>query len=122
MIDQKIIDDIVKELSIFIHKIGLPVFLSIGFKLAIEMQRNKANISILNFCLSLFIGMVGAFFTYPLIVSNFAEEKVPLVIALTAMLSGKIGEFLIYQFNVEIYLSVIAEGLYAWVTKIFKPK
>ena len=110
------------EFYIFLTKIIFPAFLAIGFKLAIEMKRTKAKISVVNFCLSMVIGVVGAYLSSPLITSNFSEDKVPMLIGLTAIISEKVGEFLIYQFNVELFLTAIADGLYSWLTKIFKTK
>lgn len=110
------------ELYIFLTKIIFPAFLAVGVKLAIEMKKNKSKISFFNIFLSMLIGVGGAYFSSGVVLKNFSPENVPIVIALIAITSEKIGEFIIYKLNVDLFLTALVEGLFDYISNIFKIK
>jgi len=110
------------ELYVFLTKIIFPAFLAIGVKIAIEMKKNKTKVSFLNIFLSMVIGVGGAYFSSSSVLKNCSPENVPIVIALIAITSEKIGEFMIYKLNVDLFLTAIFEGLFEYLSNIFKMK
>lgn len=110
------------ELYVFLTKIIFPAFLAVGVKIAIEMKKNKTKISFFNIFLSMVIGVGGAYFSSSAVLKNCSPENVPIIIALIAITSEKIGEFLIYKLNVDLFLTAIFEGLFEYLSNIFKIK
>ena len=110
------------ELYIFLTKIIFPAFLAVGVKIAIEMKKNKSKISLFNVTLSMLIGVGSAYISSSFIMKNFSSENIPIVIALIAITSEKIGEFLIYKLNVDLFLTAIVEGFFDYVSNVFKIK
>ena len=100
-----------------IQEILFTAFLAVGVKIAIEMKRTKSKISILNIVLSMIIGVGTAYLSSDLVLKHFRNEWLAIVIAVIAILSEKIGEFLIYKFNVDIFLSAIIDVVLSTITK-----
>ena len=92
-------------------------FLAVGVKIAIEMKRTKSKISIFNIVLSMIIGVGTAYLSSGLVLKHFSNEWLAIVIAVIAILSEKIGAFLIYKFNVDIFLSAIIDVVLSTITK-----
>lgn len=92
-------------------------FLAVGVKIAIEMKRTKSKISVLNIVLSMIIGVGTAYLSSGLVIKYFSNEWLAIVIAVVAILSEKIGEFLIYKFNVDVFLSAIVDVILSSLTK-----
>jgi hypothetical protein len=116
---EKIIDS---ELYVFLTKIIFPAFLAVGVKIAIEMKKNKNKVSLFNIGLSMLIGVGSAYISSDLVMKNFDSENIPVIIALIAITSEKIGEFLIYKLNVDLFLTAIFEGFFEYLSNIFKIK
>lgn len=100
-----------------LQEILFTAFLAVGVKIAIEMKRTKSKISILNIVLSMIIGVGTAYLTSELVIKHFSNEWLAIVIAVVAILSEKIGEFLIYKFNVDVFLSAIIDVVLSSITK-----
>lgn len=100
-----------------LQEILFTAFLAVGVKIAIEMKRTKSKISILNIVLSMIIGVGTAYLASDLIIKLFSNEWLAIVIAVVAILSEKIGEFLIYKFNVDVFLSAILDVVLSSITK-----
>ena len=100
-----------------IQEILFTAFLAVGIKVAIEMKRTKSKISIFNIVLSMFIGVGTACLSSGLVLKHFSNEWLAIVIAVIAILSEKIGAFLIYKFNVDIFLSAIIDVVLSTITK-----
>ena len=100
-----------------LQEILFTAFLAVGVKIAIEMKRTKSKISILNIVLSMIIGVGTAYLTSELVIKHFSDEWLAIVIAVVAILSEKIGEFLIYKFNVDVFLSAIVDVVLSSITK-----
>ena len=100
-----------------IQEILFTAFLAVGVKIAIEMKRTKSKISKLNILLSMIIGVGTAYLSSGPVLKNFSNEWLAIVIAAIAILSEKIGAFLIYKFNVDIFLSAIIDVVLSTITK-----
>jgi uncharacterized membrane protein len=104
----------------FFIKIIFPAFLAVGLKIAIEMKKTKSKISFLNVFLSMLIGVGGAYLSSRWVQSAFNEDFIPIVIALIAITSDKIGEFLIYKLNVDGFLTALIDAFIDNITNIKK--
>lgn len=105
------------EFYTMLSKIIFPAFLAVGVKLAIEMKKNKTKISFFNIGLSMLIGVGGAYISSGLVQKNCTSEYVPIAIALIAITSEKIGEFLIYKLNVDIFLTALVDTFFDAILK-----
>lgn len=105
------------EFYIFLTKIIFPAFLAVGVKIAIELKRNNFKISFFNVCLSMVIGVGGAYISSDYVVNHFAKDYISVVIALIAITSEKIGEFLIYKLNVDLFLTALTDSFISILTK-----
>lgn len=110
------------EYYVLLTKIILPAFLAVGMKLAVEMKKTKTKVSIFNIALSMIIGVGGAYLSSHLVTKHFNEENVPVIIAIIAITSDKIGEFLIYKLNIDMFLTSIFEGFFQYLSNLFNTK
>lgn len=108
---------IINETNIFLIKVILPAFLAVGIKIAIEMKKNKIRTSWLNVILSLLIGVGGAYISSDLILETFDVKYISVMIALVAIISDKIGEFLIFKFNVDGFLTAFVDVILTGLKK-----
>ena len=99
------------EALAFLTKIIFPAFIGVGIKIAIEMRKNKTKASLFNVTMSMFVGVGGAYISNSLIQSIFSHEYVSIVVAIVAILTDKIAEFLIYKFNVDTFLTALFDTL-----------
>lgn len=110
------------EFYIFLTKIIFPAFLAVGIKIAIEMKKTKSRVSFLNIALSMLIGVGGAWLSSDTVLANCGPAKVPIVIALIAITSEKIGDFVIYKLNVDGFLTAVVDGFFEYLINIFKAR
>ncbi len=110
------------EFYIFLTKIIFPAFLAVGIKIAIEMKKNKSRVSFFNIFLSMLIGVGGAWLSSDIVLRNCEPQNVPIVIALIAITSEKIGDFIIYKLNVDMFLTAIVDGFFEYISNIFKAR
>lgn len=108
------------EFYIFLTKIIFPAFIAVGVKIAIEMKKSKNKVTLFNIALSMIIGVGGAYLSSDLVMNNCDKNNVPIIIALVAITSEKIGEFLIYKLNIDLFLTAIFEGFFEYLSNIFK--
>ncbi len=106
----------------FFVKILFPAFLAVGLKIAIEMKKTKTKVTALNVFLSMTIGVSGAYICSDWVRSYFDDDSVSIVIALIAILSDKIGEFLIYKFNVDLFLTALIESFFDFILNLKNKK
>lgn len=99
-------------------KLIFPAFVAVAVKIAIEMKKNNTRMSFLNICLSMLIGVGGAWLSSGLVQKHFGPEYIPVAIAVIAIMSEKIGEWLIYKFNVDIILGAFVNLALDYLTKI----
>jgi len=93
-------------------KIFIPAFVGVGIKIAIEMKKDKTKVSLINVILSMFIGIGGAWLLSGFIEESCSAHYVSPAIALVAIISDKIGEFLIYKFNIDTFLTALINNLF----------
>lgn len=96
--------------------------MAVGIKIAIEMKKNKTKVSFFNICLSMLIGVGGAWLSSDVVLRNCDPDNIPIIIALIAITSEKIGEFIIYKLNVDMFLTAIVDGLFEYISNVFKTK
>lgn len=85
----------------------LPAALAVGFKLALDYKRKKFKL--INAVVSMFIGVGASVITYPYIKENFSQSKIPIMIALVALCSEKIIEFLLQKIEKTEFLEKITD-------------
>jgi len=105
------------EYYIFLTKIIFPAFLAVGVKIAIQMKKNNFKASFFNICLSMIIGVGGAYISSDYVIKNVSQDYTSIIIALIAITSEKIGEFLIYKLNVDLFLTVFVDSFISILTK-----
>lgn len=105
------------EALAFLSKIIFPAFIGVGIKIAIEMRKNKTKTSLFNVALSMFVGVGGAYLSNDIVQEIFSYQYVSIVVAIIAILTDKIAEFLIYKFNVDVFLSALADTLLDTIKK-----
>lgn len=110
------------EFYAYLLKIIFPAFLAVGVKIAIEVKKNKTRVSFMNVILSMIIGVGSAHLSSDYVLTTFDQSKVSMVIAVIAITSEKIGEFLIYKFNVDAFLTAICEGFLEYIVRVFSNK
>jgi len=110
------------ELLAFFTKIIVPAIIGVGIKIAVEMQRENKKISYINVLLSIIIA-VGIVYAFSAVVYKHIEEiYVPGVLSLIAMLSKDIAGFIIYKFNVDIFLTSLVNVAQDSIVNFFKRK
>lgn len=113
---QTLLDD---EAIAFITKIIFPAAVAIGIKSIIEMKKDKSKISLFNVVVSMFVGVGGAYIASDIVQAEFSPKYISVAIAIIAILTDKIAEFLIYKFNVDIFFSAFIDTLF---DKMGRPK
>lgn len=91
-----------------LFKVLIPAGIGVGIKVCIKMQREK--MTILAIFLSFFVGVGFAWLASPYIFSAVSAERASLVIAVVAMSGEKIGEYIIYKWNVDAWISVLFDN------------
>ncbi len=102
----------------FFIKILFPAFLAVGLKIAIEMKKKSMKVTAFNVLSSVTIGVGGAYICSDWIRSYFEPDRVSIAIALVAILSEKIGEFLIYKLNVDVFLTALIDSIFDFVINL----
>jgi len=110
------------EYYIFLTKIIFPAFVAIGIKIAIEMKNSNTRTSLFNIMLSMIIGVGGAYVSSGVVQRLIDTDYIPAVIAIIAIISEKIGEFLIYKLNIDTFLTAFIDGFFNWISNSFNRK
>lgn len=106
----------------FLVKILIPAIFGVGIKIAIEMKKDRTKVSFFNVCVSMFIGVAGAYIFSSAVQKNFGEAYQSVIIAFIAIITDKIAEYVIYKWNVDIFLSALFDGLFDMISNTFKRK
>lgn len=104
----------------FFVKFIIPAILAVGIKAVVEMKKDKTKISFLNICMSLFTGVGGAYIFSDVVKENFGEQWQSVVIALIAITTDKIFEYVIFKWNIDILLTAIFEGFVDLIKNMLK--
>lgn len=116
------LQNISNELIAFFTKIIIPAIIGVGIKIAVEMQRENKKISYVNVILSI-VTAVGVVYAFSAIVYEHIQDVyVPGVLSLIAMLSKDIAGFIIYKFNVDLFLTSLVNVAQDSIVNFFKRK
>lgn len=110
------------ELAQFFFKIILPAVIGVSVKLAIQMKMEKTKITAINVFLSLLIGVGSAYLVSDLIKHYFEDKEVVAVVAITAILSEKLGQFIIYKVNIDLFITALIDGFFDYILKLRSKK
>jgi len=72
--------------------------------------------------LSMIIGVGGAYVSSGVVQRLIDTDYIPAVIAIIAIISEKIGEFLIYKLNIDTFLTAFIDGFFNWISNSFNRK
>ena len=98
----------IDEIKSFILKIILPALIAISIKLAIQNKRK--TISIFSAITSFITGIGSAYIFSGLVMQEFSQEWIPLIISVIAISGDKIGYYLIYKLNAETIMNTIIKN------------
>lgn len=76
----------------------------------------------MNILLSMIIGVGSAYLSSDFVLTSFGQNQVSIVIAVIAITSEKIGEFLIYKLNIDVFLTVVFDGFFEYIGKVIAAK
>lgn len=96
------LNQIPEEWTNFFVKVVLVAATSMSIKIAIQMKKEK--VSLLNIILSFIIGVGFAVLTGNLIIHTFSSGWATVAIALVTLTGEKIGNWIIYKFNVDMLM------------------
>jgi hypothetical protein len=100
----------------FITKVLIPAIIGISLKLSIQMRRTK--LSFINVFLSYATGITTAYIFSSIINIHVPENYRSIFIAIIAISSEKIGEFLVYKFRVDDFLAAILDAFKQVIIKM----
>jgi len=103
MIDKE--PTILDELYKFIIKILAPAIIAISIKIATQIKREKMSFS--RVLISFIVGIGCAYFIYPFVENNIENKYIPLLVGVVAMSGEKISEYIIYKWDIDLFLSSI---------------
>ena len=93
----------------FVTKILIPAFIGISLKVAVQMKRTK--LSFLNVVLSFITGICTAWMFSNLIQDNVPINYQSISIAIIAISGEKIGDWIVYKFRIDDFLSAVFEAI-----------
>lgn len=98
------------ELENLLIKVLIPALVAVSIKIAIASR--KSNMTVFNVIASIVIGVGSAYLFSGIILNNFSDEYVPLMIALITISGEKIGNWIIYKFNIDTFIEALIEKYY----------
>lgn len=101
-------------------KIFLPAIVAVSVKIAIEM--NKRKMTVQRAILSMVWGIGMAWLFSGVIGKLFSNEVQPIIIALIAISSEKVAEYVIYKFNIDEFLDGLFAAFKDFLINIINPK
>ncbi len=102
-----------EEVQNLLVKIIIPSLVAVSIKIAISSR--KTGMTTFNVITSIVIGVGSAYLFSGLIISNFSDDYIPLMIALVTITGEKIGNWIIYRLNIDSFIEALIE-------KFYKPK
>ncbi len=101
------------ELNSFFVKIAIPAIVGISIKLATQIKKEK--MTFIRVVISFTTGIGCAYFVYPFL----NETKfMPLIIGVVSISGEKIMEFLIYKWNIDLFLTSLIEAIRQTIIKM----
>ena len=101
---------ILNELSAFFFKIFIPAFVAIAIKTAIQVKKEKMNLT--RVLISFVAGVGCAYFVYPFIENSVSNSYKPLLVGVVAISGEKIAEYFVYKFKIDKFLSAFIDSFF----------
>ena len=101
-------------------KIIFPALAGVSIKLALQMKKEKMKF--LQIILSYVIGIGMAWICSPLIRDGVPENYQSVIVAIVAISGEKIAEFIIYKWDVDLFLMALANGAKDFVVNLFSTR
>jgi len=105
---QKILSPLDEFLAL-LFKVLIPAFIGVSIQIAIEMKRKTMTIR--RAIIAIFTGIGLAWLCSPVIMKAVGESYQGLIIALVAITSEKSMEWLLYKWNIDMFLGALAEAV-----------
>jgi hypothetical protein len=106
------------EVYQFITKVIAPATIGISFKVAVQMKREK--VSYISVILSYVIGIAVAVISAPFINQNVPNPYRSMTLAIIAISGEKVGDWLIYQMEIDKFLGAILNAVRDVIINIIK--
>jgi hypothetical protein len=103
-------EEIQEEMRTLWAKVLIPAFVAISIKIAVASRKN--SMTVFNIITSIVIGVGSAYLFSGVILSTFSQDYVPLMIALVTISGEKIGNWIIYKFNIDTFIEALIEKYY----------
>lgn len=103
-------EELGSELKNLLVKIFIPALTAVSMKIAIDSR--KKTITIFNIITSVIVGVGMAYLFSGVILSTFSDDMMPLMVGLVAISGEKIGNWLIYKFNIDTFIEALIEKYY----------
>ena len=109
-----------KEFSELFIKILFPAFLTVAIGVAVEMKNDKSKVTVLNAFLSLLIGVGTAYLFSGIILENCKGGMIILCAGLVTSLAEKLAKFLMYKFDIDLFLKTIFDIILEKIKNLLK--
>jgi len=103
-------EEIQEEMRTLWAKVLIPAFVAMSIKIAIDSR--KKPITIFNIIASFVTGVGAAYLFSGVILNNFSDDFVPLLIALVAISGEKLGNWIVYKFNIDTFIEALIDKYY----------
>jgi len=110
--------DLNKETFAFLTKIIFPAFIISVIGLAVEIKQGKAKFW--NSFLSIFISVGSAYIASDYILATVQEKYIVLVVALVVLTSDKILGWIIFKFNIDLFLTNLSNSILEYLKNKIK--
>ena len=107
-----------EEVINLITKTLIPAFVAVSISIAVVVKK-KGKVTVLSAFLSYVIGMGLAFIFGPYLIEHLESEVATIVIGLIAMSGEKIGNWLVFTFRIDEFLTILSNLIKAKIEKWF---
>jgi len=99
---------LIDEILALFFKVLLPALIGVSIKIAIEMERKKMTIK--RAIISVVSGVGLAWLSSGIIMRVVGIDYQPLMIAVVAITAEKVMEYLLYKFNIDMFLGSLLDA------------
>lgn len=92
-----------------IIKVIIPAMIGVMIQLAVEIKKKGKKISLINTITGFIVGVGSCWLAKDVIQSYFHSDWQPIAFASLAIVSEKIVIYLMYEFNVDIFITALLE-------------
>lgn len=96
-----------EEIENLLVKVLIPALVAISIKIAIVSR--KQSMTVFNVVASIVVGVGCAYLFSGLVMRNFSDDMIPLVIAIITITGEKIGNWIIYRLNVDKLIDALID-------------